>query len=428
MVALACRYRAWLRLLGAVAVVGLHGGGAAAAGSSTKAVVYAATGSKLRVFTLDSAAGTLAPGPTISLPLEIQGGTTLPSGKVLYLVSSDATSTSRGTTHQLSAFRVDAALSSLSPIGKPVELPSRPIHISTDRSSRNALIAYTVPTGVTVHALARDGAPGDALPQPAFDLGIYGHQILVDPRERMAILVARGNVPNAGRKEDPGALNTFTYRNGVLKASGTIAPDGGWGFHPRYLDFHPSRPWVYVSLSQQNLLAVYKVEADGSLSTKRVAEASSLADPEHVQNGQLTGVVHVHPSGEYAYLANRANATAKVDGKSVFTGSENSIAVFRIDSRTGQPTRIQNIDSVGVGPSEFAFDPTGKFMVVANAVPGWKRERDGSFTHVTPSIVIFRVQPDGTLDLVRKHDVDAGDSLLLWMTVSPLPTSARKKT
>ena len=49
----------------------------------------------------------------------------------------------------------------------------------------------------------------------------------------------------------------------MLTNAGSIAPNGGYGFGPRHLDFNPTQPWVYVSLERQNKLQLFKLEGDG---------------------------------------------------------------------------------------------------------------------------------------------------------------------
>ena len=71
--------------------------------------------------------------------------------------------------------------------------------------------------------------------------------------------MARGNGPTPSKPEDPGALKVFGYKDGVLTNRASIAPGGGLNFQVRHLDFHPSRPWVFVSLERQNKLHVYQI-------------------------------------------------------------------------------------------------------------------------------------------------------------------------
>ena len=194
----------------------------------------------------------------------------------------------------------------LSPQGEPVALPSRPLHVSVDRSGRFLLIAYNNPSGVTVHRLAADGGIGAAVDQPAkLDTGIYAHQVLTSPGNRTAILVARGNHAAGGKAEDPGALKLYDFDDGVLTDRASIAPDGGYGFGPRHIDFHPTRPWVFVSIERQNRLAVYALNADGTLGRDPLFVRDTLPEPARAKEAQQAGSIHVHPGGGFVYVTNR---------------------------------------------------------------------------------------------------------------------------
>ena len=66
--------------------------------------------------------------------------------------------------------------------------------------------------------------------------------------------MTRGNDAAGGKPEDPGALKVFGFKNGVLTNWHRSQPGTGLGFGPRHLDFHPTQPWVYVSIERQNKL------------------------------------------------------------------------------------------------------------------------------------------------------------------------------
>ena len=407
-------------LIALCVVAALAGGTSkAAAAHSEKALVYAALGPELRDYELDLHSATLAEKGSVTLPADIQAGYARPSGGDIAIAWSDGTNVSAGTRHGLSVFRIDPVSAALSTQGEPQPLPGRPIYVSADRSGQHLLVVYTSPTRITVHPTSSDGKVGPPMTQPPLDLGIYGHQILVDPTDTMAVLVARGNVAAPRRTEDPGALDVLGYEKGVLRNRAAIAPNGGLGFHPRYLDFHPSRPWVFVSLSQQNAIGVYERQKDGTLSAS-LFERNSLADPDHVRAGQLCGALHIHPNGKFVYLANRSTTASTVEGKPVFAGGENGIAVFRINQKTGEPSLIQNVDTRGIGPVEFAFDPSGRLLVVANMLRLWVSEQ-GSLRAIPASLAIFRVRADGHLVFEHKYDVESGDRTLFWMGVSSRP-------
>ena len=237
----------------------------------------------------------------------------------------------------------------------------------------------------------------------------------------MVILVTRGNGPTRDKPEDPGALKIFSYKDGLLANRASVAPGGGFNFQPRHLDFHPSRPWVFVSLERQNQLQVYKKLDEGTLSAAPLFTKNSLADPAHFRPGQAAGTVHVHPNGRFVYQANRASGTTDFEGKPVFAGGENTIAVFAINQDTAEPTLIQNIDTRGISARTFALDPSGRILVAGNQVPFLVR-RGPNVTSVPASLAVYRVRDDGKLDFVRKYDVEATNSKsVFWMGLVALP-------
>ena len=198
-----------------------------------------------------------------------------PSRKFLYVAWSTRDDTNpaayeahRGLPNQdgVSTFRIDSATGALTLQGKPAALPSRPIYITTDLDGTHVITAHNDPSGLTVQNILPDGTIGAVVPQTAkLDFGIYGHQVRMDPSNRGLILVTRGNNPTATKPEDPGALRIFGYKNGVLSPRQTVAPNGGFNYQVRHLDFHPSGKWVYVTLERQSKLHVYRRAADGTL-------------------------------------------------------------------------------------------------------------------------------------------------------------------
>ena len=99
----------------------------------------------------------------------------------------------------------------------------------------------------------------------------------------------------------------------MLSNLAAIAPNGGYGFGPRHLDFHPTQPWVYVSLERQNKLYMYRMQGD-SLEPAAAFMRDTLADPANVKPRQLAGTIHVHPNGRFVYVVNRADWTVDYAG------------------------------------------------------------------------------------------------------------------
>lgn len=396
---------------------------------SSRAVLYAAVGATLTQYDLDRESGTLTPSGSVMLPANVQEAWQHPSRRFLYVAWSNggASYSSGGVTpagdrHGITAFRIDSATGALTPLGSPASLPSRPIFITTDLDGTHVLTAHNDPSGLTVHRILPDGTIGELVPPAgALDAGIYGHQVRVDPSNRAVILITRGNGPTAAKPEDPGALKIFSYTHGILSNRLSIAPGGGFNYQVRHLDFHPSGKWVYVTLERQNQIHVYRRMKDGTLDAAPLFVKDTVAQSAEKRAGQAVASIHVHPSGRFLYAANRASSTMEFEGKRVFAGGENSIAVFAINPQTGEPSLLQSVDTHGFQPRTFALDAAGAFLAVANQSPMLVRDH-ARVTTVPASIALFRVRQDGTLVFAKRYDVEATPGAnLFWAGFVSLP-------
>jgi 6-phosphogluconolactonase len=402
---------------------------ASPAPGSGRVALYAAVGPELAQYDVDAGKARLVKRGAVTVPGNVQYVWPHPSRRYLYVAWSDggpagaSGAPSRGSRHGVHAFRVDPASGALSAHGEAVALPSRPIHLCTDIPGAHILVAHNEPSTVTVFGIAPDGSLAAQVKQPAtLDAGVYAHQIRVDPSNRLAFVVARGNGPTRDKPEDPGALKLYNYKDGLLSNRASIAPASGFNFQPRHLDFHPSRPWVFVSIERQNQLQVYKKLDGGTLSALPLFTKDSLAQPVvRDRPGQAAGTVHVHPNGRFVYQANRASGTEDYQGKQVFAGGENTIAVFAINQNTGEPSLIQSIDTRGFSARTFALDPSGRILIAGNQVP-FLRRQGSNVVNVPASMSVYRVRDDGKLEFVRKYDVEATNSRsLFWMGMVALP-------
>src|SRR3954447_18467752 len=338
---------------------------ASAQPASQKVALYANVGTELTHYDVDVAGAELIKRETVKLPAAVQYAWPHLSRRYLFVASSSSAPGygAAGTEHHVTAFRIDPGSGALTPHGAPIRLPTRPIHMSTDIPSENILVAFNNPSAVHVYRINKDATPGEEVKQPGpIDAAIFAHQVRVTPDNKLAILVTRGNEATPTKPEDPGALKVFDYKDGVLSNEVSIAPNGGKEFGPRHLDFHPTKPWMYVSIETQNKMYTYKME-NGRISPEVAYRAETLAEPEALRARQAAGTVHVHPNGRFLYGANRAEQTTEFQGKKVFKGGENSIVVFAIDQSTGEPKPIQHIETQKIHPRTFHIDPSGRMLV-----------------------------------------------------------------
>jgi 6-phosphogluconolactonase len=372
-----------------------------------KTVYYASVGPTQTLYDLDVEAAALTKRGAVTLPANIQYAWPHPSKRFLYVVSSNGGPGITGDKHFASALTINSASGALRLHGDPAPLPSRPIHASVDAGGNYLLTAYNNPSNLTVHRLNGDGAVGARVAQPQkLDTGIYAHQVLAAPGNRTVILVTRGNNAEAGKPEDPGALKTYRFENGVLSNLASIAPGNGLGFGPRHLDFHPTQPWAFVSIERQNKIYVYRLDDATGLAREPMFIKDTLANPASPA-AQGAGPIHVHPSGKFVYLTNRTFPASGAGSRKIAEGGENTVVTFAIDGKTGEPNRLQNIEGHGVQLRTFGIDPGGRMLAVASIMP----LNDGS---LPAGIMTYRVGADGMLAFVRKYDVDVGGGHQFW--------------
>ncbi len=358
-----------------------------------KIALYASVGAELTHYEVDVEDAALTRRETVSLPANVQYAWPHASRRFLYAATSDSASGMgpAGNTHHVTALRIDPASGGLTQHGAPIPLPTRPIHMATDAPSRFILVAFNNPSAIRVYRVNDDGTPGGEVAQPGpIDAGIFAHQVRATPDNSKVILVCRGHDATDGKPEEPGALKVFDFRDGVLSNEVSVAPNGGYGFGPRHLDFHPTKPWVYVSLERQNALDMFEL-ADSALSPTPRFRKNTLGVAPVTR--QAVGTVHVHPNGRAVYVANRAG---NADG-------ENSMAVYTIDQMTGEPHLIEHAETRGAHPRTFHIDPSGRLMAVA---------------HITGAVLsLFHIGDDGGLHFARAYDIDVGQRTMWWMGI-----------
>ncbi len=389
--------------------------------ASNKVALYANVGADLTHYDVDVPGAELIKRETVPLPASVQYAWPHASKRYLYVASSDSAPGygRAGTEHHVTALKIDPASGAFDAARGLIRLPARPIHISTDIPSEYILVAFNNPSAVRVYRINPDFTPGEEVKQPGpIDAGIFAHQVRVTPDNRLAILVTRGNEATPTKPEDPGALKVFDYKNGVLTNEVSIAPNGGKEFGPRHLDFHPTKPWIYVSIETQNKMDLFRME-NGRINPEVAFSVDTLAEPNNIRARQAAGTVHIHPNGRFVYGANRAEATTDFKGEKVFKGGENSIVVFAIDQSSGEPKPIQHIETQKIHPRTFHIDPSGRMLVAEHNLP--VKVRDGDAIKTVPAgLSVFRIRDDGQLTFARKYDIDVGDKTMFWMGMVPL--------
>ena len=371
--------------------------------------VYAAVGADFKQYSVNMSDGSLSQRSAITLPAGLQYAWRHASKPILYAACSDGGPGKAGTQHFVCALAIQSD-GSLKLEGIPTPLQSRPVHMTCDRTSQHLLLAYNDPSALSIHRIKRDGSIGEEVKQNTFELGACAHQILVAPDNHRVILPVRGNDPEHGTPELPGSLEIFDFTAGTLTHRQKLIPNAGYDFGPRHVDFHPTKPWMYLSIERQNQIAFFEL---GKTVVGPLWRKTTLAHPEQLKPRQLVGAIHVHPNGKFVYVSNRADGTNDHNGNKIFNGAENTISTFSIDAETGEPTLIHTEDTRGMHVRTFSIDPSGT-MLIAGCMLARDVLIDGAIQHVPGGLSTFRIQEDGTLRFLQKYDVDVGANRLFW--------------
>ncbi|WP_345611644.1 lactonase family protein [Pseudonocardia adelaidensis] len=383
----------------------------------TRTVFYASVGPDLGSYTVDEAALTLTRDSVTRTPGPVQYVWVHPTAPVMYVAYSNRSTANDD--HGVAAYRIDRATGRLTGLGAPLTLDNRPIHLTVHPAGRQLLIAYNQPSALTVHELGPDGSIGSPVAQrEPVDAGNYAHQVRVAPSGTVVVLSTRGSDATPTTPAQPGALEVFRFSDGMLTDQRTITEGDGTAFGPRHVDFHPTKPWMYVSMERNNEVLTFEVQDDGIAASPR-STAATVSHPELRAPTQYLGPIHVHPNGRYVYVVNRSDGTVDSGGQEVHGPGENTVAVFAVDEAGGEPTLIQTIGIEAFHARTFSIHPNGKMLVTAAVAP--LAERDGEDVRVVPAgFSVFGIGDDGRLTFVRKYDVDVGAGPLFWCGMVPL--------
>ena len=285
-----------------------------------------------------------------------------PSYRFLYAVGEVAEFKGRNS-GAVSGFALDAKSGELKGLNAQPSSGGGACHLVVDRGGKHVLVANYGGGNASVLPIGEDGRLGERTAfvqhegkgsDPGRQEAPHAHSINLDASNRFAFVA------------DLGLDRVLIYRYDADKGtlakndppSVAVSPRSG----PRHFAFHPDGHHAYVINEMANTVTAMKYDAEhGTL--KPIQTVSTL--PEGFTGQSWTAEVQVHPSGKFLYGSNRGH---------------NSIAVFRIDAKTGELTAAGHVAEGIKVPRNFGIDPTGKYLLVGN--------QDGD------SILVFAIDPE----------------------------------
>jgi 6-phosphogluconolactonase len=313
---------------------------------------------------LDLASGKLS-APTLAAETEQPSFLALhPNRRFLYAVNE--TGGGRRGTGQVTAFAVGAD-GKLTQLNQQPSRGSAPCHLVVDRAGKTLLLANYGGGSVAAFPLAADGRLGESTAfiqhtgsstNPQRQKEPHAHSINLDAANRFAVAA------------DLGLDKVLVYRFDAAK--GTLSPNEPpstsvkAGSGPRHFAFHPNGRNAYVINELSSTVTAFQYDAAKGVLTE-LQTLSTL--PKDFTRTSYTAEVQVHPSGKFLYGSNRGHDSIAVftieangslryventltggstprnfgispDGSYLLAANQKSdnVVVFRIDSKSGRLT------------------------------------------------------------------------------------------
>jgi 6-phosphogluconolactonase len=305
-------------------------------------------------------------------PLGLAAETTNPSFLAIdptrqYLYAVNEVSNYKGASSgAVSAFDISHQNGKLSLLNQVPSRGADPCYIAFDKTGKFALVANYTGGNVAVFPVRKDTqdaghiAESSAFVQHAGSSidkerqqGPHAHWIETTPDNRFAIAADLGL--------DRLLVYRFDAKTGVLTPNDPPYASLDPGAGPRHLAFHPSEKFVYALNELQSTITTFTYDRSrGTL--QKLSSISAL--PKTFSGSNTAAEIKVHPGGKFLFASNRGN---------------DSLAVFSINTQSGDLTLVDFFPTQGKTPRNFEIDPTGKLLLVAN--------QDSN------NIVVFRIDP-----------------------------------
>lgn len=224
-----------------------------------------------------------------------------------------------------------------------------PCYASTDLTGQYVFTANYGSGSLAAIPIAADGSLGNDI-QAIYHSGnmVNGEE---GPTRMHASVVSPDNqvlfVTNLGTNKITSYPLDTDAESFPLDTANLISHSLAEGSGPRHFTFHPTGKYAYAIHELDGKITLFDYK-DGALSEKQ--QVSII--PEGFAGKFAAADIHISPDGKFLYGSNRLEL--------------NEIVIFKINQINGELSFVGREPSQGKTPRNFAIDPSGKFLLVAN--------------------------------------------------------------
>lgn len=221
---------------------------------------------------------------------------------------------------------------------------AHPCHLSIDKTGKWLFVANYSGGNLAVIGINNDGSLSQVSqeikhigsgPNKDRQQAPHVHSVNISPDNKMLYVADLGT--------DELIAYSFDDVRGELEKKQVIKVPPGSG--PRHLEFNPAKNLLYVICELSSSVAVIKTEKDSAEIVQIIATLPEGSDEEN-----YCADIHLSKNGKFLYGSNRLHDT---------------IVVFEV-ATDGLLKQKSFHSTLGSFPRNFAIDPSGKFLLVAN--------------------------------------------------------------
>ncbi len=263
--------------------------------------------------------------------------------QIIYSVNEQAN------TGTVTAFKLNTKADSLTQLNSLASGGDHPCYLASDRNNRFLFVSNYTGGSFSAIPLKADGT----LSSPIQTIQHRGKSIITGRQESPHV---HSTVLSPDEKyllvQDLGTDKISVYQVDLKKSTNPIDSTPTYIFNckpgsgPRHLIFHPTHELAYAVQELSGAITVMSFK-NGSL--KQIQEISMIPANATAEIGAAD--IHISPDGAFLYASNRGNF--------------NEIVIYKIN-KNGTLSHIATQSTLGKTPRNFAIDPSGNFLLVAN--------------------------------------------------------------
>lgn len=270
----------------------------------------------------------------------------------------------------VSAFSVSPDSKKLTFLNQQPTFGTDPCHVVISKNGSHVFVSNFMSGSICAYPIQPDGSLGECSQFVQHEGSSVNEKRQKSPHAHSTTFSPDGRfafVPDLGI--DKLVAYEPDYKTGSLKKAVSFSTEPGAG--PRHCVFHPNGRFCY--LTNELDCTIYVLQYTPEEGTFQKLQTVPLMQDETFRGENSGADIQITPDGRFLYGSNRGH---------------NSLIGYEADEQTGLLRYVGMTDCRGGVPRNFAIDPTGAYVIVAN--------------QDTDNMVVFSIQQDGSLDYVSE--------------------------